>query len=663
MIGMKKVIVRSLLIIFSAGIVLTLVLNFFLQIFLNNQKFQNTSAEHFEQIERIMEEKEGELAKVKEDFAEDCIIRARAAAYIAQHYPAVVEDREECKLIASLLQVDELHFFDKQGVIYAGTHPEYYGYSFSSGEQMSYFAPMLEDFSLELCQDITPNTAEQKLMQYAAVWSQDGKQIVQVGLEPNRVFKAIEGNNISDIFSLISTDTFCAFYAVDVESKEILGSTDRSLVGKKAADIGLDTDTITEELSWGRLTIGGERQYYAAKRAGSLILIKTCISCEMYREIAANMFLLCIYFLLLFMILIFFICRFLDRKIIGSIVNINKNLKKIEQGDWSVVLSENSTKEFEELSHYINMMVNSLLDFPKKISKALDLSQVPIGICEYTPDTGRFIATSRVKDILLLTEEEFHDYTKHPESFEQKRAELCSNGVYSENNIYRLDKGGEHYIRMETFIYKKSEMTILIDVTADIQEKQRIAKERDTDALTGLYNRGAFYRRMELLFESPEQLKNAIMVMIDLDQLKKVNDSYGHADGDRYLLALSEFLHACARGDKIAARMGGDEFLLFAYGNEEGAEERKLIEELLAFCGSHKVVMENGEEIMLEFSMGWALYPKEETDYQELIKLADKRMYEDKKQRKEGKELYQRDFGKRAAFPPDATGSLLSDGE
>lgn len=61
---------------------------------------------------------------------------------------------------------------------------KYFGLNFRSGEQMQFFLPMLSDRSLELCQDITPNTAEQKLMQYAAVWREDGEGIVQIGMTP-----------------------------------------------------------------------------------------------------------------------------------------------------------------------------------------------------------------------------------------------------------------------------------------------------------------------------------------------------------------------------------------------------------------------------------------------------------------------------------------------
>ncbi len=112
----------------------------------------------------------------------------------------MLDSVEELKKIASMIEVDEIHIFDTTGCIISGTHPSYYGYTFDSGDQMSFFKPMLEDQSLRLVQDITPNTAEMKMMQYSALWSHDGKFIVQVGMEPVNVLKVTEKNELSYIF-------------------------------------------------------------------------------------------------------------------------------------------------------------------------------------------------------------------------------------------------------------------------------------------------------------------------------------------------------------------------------------------------------------------------------------------------------------------------------
>ena len=88
------------------------------------------------------------------------------------------------------------------------------------------------------------------------------------------------------------------------------------------------------------------------------------------------------------------------------------------------------------------------------------------------------------------------------------------------------------------------EIGIAEDITTSYLERQRIEHERDYDVLTGLYNRFSFQRHMDYLFEHSEQLKIAALAMIDLDNLKKINDAFGHDWGDIYLQKIAMALNA-----------------------------------------------------------------------------------------------------------------------
>lgn len=631
---MKKLITKALFTICLIGMTITLVSNIFLQVYSDVRDFKNLSSEYFYQIENVLKDYDKKLEQVKVEFVNSSIIRARAVAYIVQQSPEIIESRFKCETLAALLQVDELHFFDEKGVIYAGTHPEYYGLSVESGEQIGFFAPMLDDKTLELCQNMTPNTAEEKVMQYAAVWCKDGKKIAQIGMTPDRVMEAIEGNDMSDLFAMISCEEYSDFYAVDALTDEILGSTIKSYTGRKAADIGLNVSAVTEELESEYQTVDGEMQYCVMQRFGSRILVHTCPPCEIFAGIAVNMLFLCTYMFLMFLILLWGIYRFIERKIIRSIVQINEQLREIEQGNYHVLLTDNSTEEFAELCHSINAMTGSLLNFSGKISKALELSEVPIGIFEYEQERHIMTATSRVKDILMLTDAEYRHFMKNPELFKDLRDTLFCEDSALGVNIYRLKEHMEHYVRVEIFSYGKSIIAVLIDVTRDIEEKREIAIERDTDLLTGLYNRRAFFRNANAVFADSQIRKTTMILMIDLDHLKRVNDQYGHASGDRYILAFSNMMQACDVESKIAARMGGDEFCMLVYGFDSEDEASMVIDKCSCCRNQQNVVMENGEEIPLEYSMGWAFAPREGTELTQLSRLADERMYEDKRQRK-----------------------------
>ncbi len=96
-------------------------------------------------------------------------------------------------------------------------------------------------------------------------------------------------------------------------------------------------------------------------------------------------------------------------------------------------------------------------------------------------------------------------------------------------------------------------------------ERSRLLLEEDSrrDALTGLLNRAAFLEEAAVAFREAERLGYPLVLMFaDLDRFKQVNDRYGHSAGDRVLGSVARTIQGCVRGSDLAARYGGDEFVL-----------------------------------------------------------------------------------------------------
>lgn len=237
---MKRAITIRLCIVIVVSMIATAALNYYLQIKSAKEVMYSNAELRINQAMEILEKNDAEIEALNQDLEEDYFIRAKAAAYIVQNHPEVIGDLEEIRKIASLLQVDELHLFDTDGVLFAGSEPKYYNYTFASGEQMQFFLPMLEDKTLQLCQEMMPNTAERKMMQYIAVWREDGQGIVQIGMEPVRLLEAMEKNELSRIFEMMTTEEGIRIFALDWDTGRILGATDKDLLGKTAGDIGLE---------------------------------------------------------------------------------------------------------------------------------------------------------------------------------------------------------------------------------------------------------------------------------------------------------------------------------------------------------------------------------------------------------------------------------------
>ena len=131
-----------------------------------------------QQLEDVIEENKESYQTLLETLKEDYTLRAEIVANLLEMEGRLYQTTEEYRKIAKQLRVDEIHIINTGGCIVAGTNPEYFGYSFSFGEQMGYFKPMLADKKLSMCQDMVPNTAEGKMMMYAIVWNSSGTAMI-----------------------------------------------------------------------------------------------------------------------------------------------------------------------------------------------------------------------------------------------------------------------------------------------------------------------------------------------------------------------------------------------------------------------------------------------------------------------------------------------------
>lgn len=161
-------------------------------------------------------------------------------------------------------------------------------------------------------------------------------------------------------------------------------------------------------------------------------------------------------------------------------------------------------------------------------------------------------------------------------------------------------------------------------------EQERIEHERDYDLLTGLMNRRALYREAGKIFASPAVLKHAALVMIDLDNLKMFNDTYGHDCGDKYIYQAARSFEDAVPVGVLVARVSGDEFFILYYGYDSREEIEKHITSLGEAIPKRQLALPNGQQANLSASGGVAFYPEDGHELTELMHLADFAMYQAK---------------------------------
>ncbi len=167
----------------------------------------------------------------------------------------------------------------------------------------------------------------------------------------------------------------------------------------------------------------------------------------------------------------------------------------------------------------------------------------------------------------------------------------------------------------------------------EIEKLQAILHEQAIqDPLTGLYNRRYMEESLKQEFaRASREAKPFSVVMLDMDNLKTLNDKYGHAVGDSALKALSKLLKDHTRTEDIACRFGGDEFLIILHNADEPAASARI--QQWTEQAKEIEIKHEGVSLPVSFSAGVATYPAHDS-IEELVHAADKALYDIKAERK-----------------------------
>jgi diguanylate cyclase (GGDEF)-like protein/PAS domain S-box-containing protein len=164
------------------------------------------------------------------------------------------------------------------------------------------------------------------------------------------------------------------------------------------------------------------------------------------------------------------------------------------------------------------------------------------------------------------------------------------------------------------------------DMTEQKRAEEQIRHMAHYDALTGLPNRMLLYDRIgQAIAQSQRNQEVLALLFIDLDRFKTVNDSLGHAVGDRLLKVVAGFFESCTRGSDTIARIGGDEFVVLLGGLKEPEDARHVAQKVLDALAEPVVV--DGHELKVTPSVGICAYPHDGEDVETLMRNADTAMY------------------------------------
>lgn len=343
----------------------------------------------------------------------------------------------------------------------------------------------------------------------------------------------------------------------------------------------------------------------------------------------------------------FVLALWVARKLTRNISIISKEITENKGKNFNI--SPSNIVEFDNLVNVINELSNRLIKASERFQAITELSSASIVAIEINENTGTAYKVGRFSGIFdnIVDGESFEeemslDNFYHLENIILSDTEIIS-GYYDEDSkslievLKKVWNGKEVYLKIITNIeelpanHSPNEKPLvfksILDNTYETVEQLKIKKQRDLDSLTGLLNRLSFKEKVQkFIDEDKEHSKKVAMVMWDLDELKFVNDTYGHDQGDEYIITMANTLKALNSENSFVARVSGDEFFAFIeYENSKSEVLDKLAK--IRNGLTNTLLHFSNKQMSIKATTGVAWYPDDSVDGTELTKYADFAMY------------------------------------
>ncbi len=312
---------------------------------------------------------------------------------------------------------------------------------------------------------------------------------------------------------------------------------------------------------------------------------------------------------------------FSTRKVKG----LSKFVKNLSPSD-NLEFPKTYLQEVDELTDAIQKLNEKIANQSQNINRLFDLTDLNIGAYEIEYHDEQVYVTEYIYQLLSLPIQESIRLTEWKVYYARLTEEL----VDKEKNVYLYwFRGEKRYLKVIQGPSKYGVIGTVLDITKEIEEVMAAKYQLDYDTLTNLYSRAAFYRKVEELMKN-EPTKVGALLFVDLDNLKYVNDTYGHDYGDLYLTTASEVFRKIANGNGVAARMSGDEFAIYLHGYDSRDEVREIIKERVEHLSGISIELPDRSKQRVRFSGGISWFRDDADNVSDLLRYADFAMYEAK---------------------------------
>ena len=632
---MEKLILKKIKLVFSIICIFIFMLFSILIFYTKSNSIIGDLDELISQIELLYNKSKIDNEKTMQLFEEDYLNRAYAIEFIVSNTENESFNNELLQKMKSLMEVNAIHIIDFNGEIVLSGDLESVGVNILDSNQSSKFWDLVKTNNEN--QNVIEINGKSILDNEDKIYigvkvSSDKYSVVQIELDKKVLEDYLYNNYITTIVKNIPTVDENTIFIVDKNNSDI-----EAITQNNDEDIILDNvnskneflEKLYEYNNGNLIKINGKLRYLKTKVIDNYI-IGTYINADVvYSSLIEDMFylIICIVLILLFIILI--LKYSIKKYILKDIFNIQHNVKALMDGNYDVEFESEYNTELRNVSNILNQWKEGYTDKSERMTRMMASINSHVAIFECLYIMNRNFFSDNMKDLLGLDDNTWFKISRTPKSFEMYIHSLLQNGKNSKGLILCNNR----FIHIEFFKEKNQFYGMIIDKTED--ENIRIKMEREiidkkleaqTDPLTKLLNRAGLENSIKNSIKNTQG--KAVMLMLDLDNFKVINDKLGHPVGDEVLKEFTECLKSFFCEKSLVSRIAGDEFIVFIdyYIDKNRLEDilKNLIEKI------HRDLNEYRIKYKLSASIGVIYVNKQIDTYEELYKKADIALYKAK---------------------------------
>ena len=332
-----------------------------------------------------------------------------------------------------------------------------------------------------------------------------------------------------------------------------------------------------------------------------------------------------------FVIIIVYFRTFMSRILFKDIDTIKQETSQLVNGNFEVEFTKCRVPELEDMVSIMRDLRDVYIYNTERMNKLFNTMDTNIAIFEILHKFHTNFFSDNFKTVMGMSEEQQKYYETHIDEFEKMIRKAHANR--NDNSI--IEFYGK-YLEVHLFFEIEVLSGIIIDRTREEIEKKDLSfsleQEKQIsrlDPLTGVLNRSGFKEQVDVYLPQKQE-EQGILIVCDLDNFKRINDSLGHPEGDKVLKMFAQALRDEIRTDDLVGRLVGDEFMVFL---ENVRPEFPIEKKLDSILNHVNETLFPYREFQLSASFGAAKLNRKSgvTDYEILYKKADDALYVAKK--------------------------------